>query len=339
MVKRILNTLKQSASQKWRSFYIHHILIVICSLILFAISLIHIFTAPYNVIEKEIIIPKSARTWDTLTRLYNKGILPHPIISISGALLINGSPKIMAGDYVFKAGAAPNEIMLILQKGLVVSHRLTFPEGWTIHEITAHINNDNRFSGTLTTHISEGILFPSTYYIHRNHDRNQLVKKMITIMNKATTKLMTTNQNPFIKTVDDLIIFASLLQREAAAPHELPKIAGVFVNRLKKGMRLQSDPTVIYGLTLGKSNLGRPLTRKDLKIDSDYNTYTRAGLPKGAICCPGLAALEAAVHPDETNELYFVLDHDGKQHRFSVTYKEHLDHIRRIRNTLKVTHE
>ena len=137
----------------------------------------------------------------------------------------------------------------------------------------------------------------------------------------------------------DLIIFASILEREAATPQELSKIAGVFINRLKKGMRLQSDPTVIYGMTLGKSSLGRLLTRQDLKVDSPYNTYTRAGLPAGAICCPGLAALEAAVHPEETNELFFVLDTDEKQHRFSITYKEHLEHIRRIRKTLRVNHE
>jgi UPF0755 protein len=339
MVKRILNSLKQSASQKWRSFCIHPILIVTYTLILFAVSLVHIFTAPYNFIEKEINIPKSARTWETLAKLYNEGVLPHPIITISGALFINGSAKIIAGDYVFKAGASPKEMMSMLQKGLVLSHRLTFPEGWTVHEIITQINTDDRFSGTLTSPAIEGSLFPSTYYIHRNHDCNQLVKKMADTMAKVTTELMTTNQNPFIKTGDDLIIFASILEREAATPQELPKIAGVFINRLKKGMRLQSDPTVIYGMTLGKSSLGRPLTRQDLKVDSDYNTYTRTGLPTGAICCPGLAALEAAVHPEETNELYFVLDHDGKQHRFSITYKEHLEHIRRIRNTLKVTHE
>jgi UPF0755 protein len=339
MIKRSLNNLKQSASLKWRSFCIHPITITICTLILFAVSLVHIFTAPYNFIEKEINIPKSARTWETLAKLYNEGILPHPIITISGALFINGSPKIIAGDYVFKAGSTPKEIMFMLQKGLVLSHRSTFPEGWTVCEIITQINNDDRLSGTLTPLALEGTLFPSTYYIHRNHNRNQLVKKMADTMIKITTELMTTNQNPFIKTGDDLIIFASILEREAATPQELSKIAGVFINRLKKGMRLQSDPTVIYGMTLGKSSLGRLLTRQDLKVDSPYNTYTRAGLPAGAICCPGLAALEAAVHPEETNELFFVLDTDEKQHRFSITYKEHLEHIRRIRKTLRVNHE
>jgi UPF0755 protein len=339
MVKRILNSLKQSASLKWRSFYILPIILIVCTFFLASISLEYIFTSPYNFIEKEINIPKHARTWDTLNKLYHEGILPHPIISLSGALFINGSPKIIAGEYAFKAGASPKEMMTMLHKGWVLAHRLTFPEGWTAHEILTAINNDQRLSGTVSDTLLEGSAFPSTYYIHRHQDRNQLIQTMLKTMDKVAHELMTSNTNPFITSIHNLIIFASMLEREAATPDELPKIAGVFINRLKKGMRLQSDPTVIYGITLGKSNLGRPVNRKDLKVDSDYNTYTRSGLPKGPICCPGLAALEAAAHPATTDELYFVLDHDGKAHRFSITYKEHLEHIRRIRNALKVANE
>lgn len=339
MVKRILNSLKQSASLKWRSFYILPLVLIVCTFLLALISFVHIFKSPYNFIKKEINIPKHARTWDTLNKLYHEGILPHPIITISGALFINGSPKIMAGDYVFQAGASPQEMMTMLHKGWILAHRLTFPEGWTIHDIFAEINKDTRLTGTLSETIAEGNLFPSTYYIHRNQDRNRLIQTMVKTMDKITSTLMQSNQNPFIKSTKDLIIFASILEREAANPGELPKIAGVFINRLKTGMRLQSDPTVIYGITLGKSNLGRPINRKDLKIDSDYNTYTRPGLPKGPICCPGLAALEAAAHPATISDLYFVLEHDGKAHRFSITYKEHLEHIRRIRNALKVANE
>ncbi len=334
MVKRILNSLKQSASLKWRSFYILPLILIVCTFLLALISLVHIFTSPYNFIEKEINIPKNAKTWDTLNKLYNEGILPHPMIILSGALFINGSSKIIAGDYVFKAGASPQEMMTMLQKGWILAHRLTFPEGWTVHEILSEINNDKRLSGTISGTLPEGSVFPSTYYIHRNQDRNQLIQTMTKTMDKVTNALMQSNKNPFIKTSKDLIIFASILEREAANPDELQKISGVFINRLKIGMRLQSDPTVIYGITLGKSSLGRPVNRQDLKVDSDYNTYTRSGLPKGPICCPGLAALEAAAHPATTHELYFVLERDGKTHRFSITYKEHLEHIRRIRNAL-----
>lgn len=303
------------------------------------ISMIHVYTSPYNYKEVEFNISKGSKTWATLKQLHEQGILPHPIITLFGTLFINGSPRVIAGEYTFKAGATPYEVMDKIIKGNVVTHQLTFPEGVTVHEITTLISKDQRLTGTLSTAPKEGSLFPSTYYIHRTQDRNELIQKMTTTMDKVVAELMTSNRNPYIKTKEDLIVFASMLEREAATPAELPKIAGVFVNRLNKGMRLQSDPTVIYGLTLGKQPLNRPLNRQDLKVDSDHNTYTRFGLPKTAICCPGLAALEAAASPEDTPALYFVLEENGKHHLFSVTYKEHLDHIRRIRNSLKVTHE
>lgn len=339
MVKHVLDIIRQSASKKWRSFYILPMILVVFTLIISLISIIHVYTSPYNYKEVEFNIPKGSKTWATLHHLHENGILPHPIITLAGAVFINGSPKITAGDYLFEAGASPYEVMNKLIKGTVITHQLTFPEGLTVHEITSLINQDTRLSGTVNSDPNEGSLFPSTYYIHRNQNRNELVQKMTKAMDKVIDQLMGSNTNPYIKTREDLITFASILEREAATPSELPKIAGVFVNRLKIGMRLQSDPTVIYGMTLGKYKLDSPLTRQDLKVDSDYNTYTRFGLPKTAICCPGLAALEAASNPENTPALYFVLDDDGKRHIFSVTYKEHLNHIRRIRNSLKVTDE
>lgn len=339
MAKRIIDILRQSASKKWRSFYILPAFLAVLTVVISLTSMIHIYTSPYNYREIEFTIPKGAKTWATLNQLYEQGIVPHPLITLPGALFINGSPKILAGDYVFKAGASPSDIMDMLIKGQVITHQLTFPEGLTVHEIITMISQDQRMTGAIKQQPKEGFLFPSTYYIHRHQDRNELIQKMTSTMDKVVAELFATNTNPYIKTKEDLIIFASILEREAANPAELAKIAGVFVNRLKEGMRLQSDPTVIYGMTLGKHTLDRPLTRQDLKIDSDHNTYTRFGLPKTAICCPGLASLEAASKPQETKDLYFVLEENGKHHLFSVTYKEHLEHIRRIRNKLRNTDE
>lgn len=339
MAKRILDTIRQSAAKKWRSFYILPTILAGLAFTLSLISFVHVYTSPYNFSEIEFNIPKGSKTWEILNRLYDQGILPHPIITLSGALFVNGSPKIIAGEYAFKAGATPYEIINMLIKGNAIVHQLTFPEGLTIHEIMTNIAKDTRLTGDIPKAQKEGALFPSTYYIHRNQDRNELIQKMLQTMDAVVAELMRSNTNPYIKTNEDLIIFASMLEREAAHPSELSKIAGVFVNRFKKEMRLQSDPTVIYGITLGKYSLERPLNRQDLKIDSDHNTYTRYGLPKTAICCPGLAALEAASHPEDSNDLYFVLEETGKRHLFSVTYKEHLEHIRRIRNKLRVINE
>lgn len=339
MVKQFLNILQQSASKLLRSFFIQSSIIVVCVFILSFISAMYIYMAPYNFVEKEITISKGEKTWNILSSLYHDSVLPHPIVALFGAILTNGSIKIVAGDYLFKIASSPKEILKMLRKGQTIEHRIIFPEGWSTHEIITRINNDNRLSGVIPNNIKEGTLFPSTYYIHRHQDRSQLIQKMTDTMNQVLDELMTSNHNPFIRTSKDLIVFASILERETAAPEELPKIAGVFINRLKKGMRLQSDPTVIYGMTLGKSSLNRPLTRQDLKVDSDYNTYTRHGLPKEPICCPGLAALEAAAHPAETDELYFVLEENGKKHRFSTTYRDHLKHIRRIQNLLRIANE
>jgi UPF0755 protein len=339
MIKQVLDIVRQSASKRWRSFYIFPALLVGVTLIISIMSMTHMYTSAYNYKEVEFNIPNGSKTWATLNQLHEQGILPNPIVILFGMLFINGSPRLIAGEYTFKAGATPYEVMDKIIKGNVVTHQLTFPEGLTVHEIITLISNDPRLTGSLSTVPNEGSLFPSTYYIHRHQDRNELIQKMTATMDKVVAELLKSNKNPYIKSKEDLIIFASMLEREAATPSELPKIAGVFVNRLNKGMRLQSDPTVIYGITLGKQPLNRPLNRQDLKVDSDHNTYTRVGLPKTAICCPGLAALEAAATPEDTPTLYFVLEENGKHHLFSVTYKEHLDHIRRIRNSLKVTHE
>jgi UPF0755 protein len=331
--------IKKGAPKMWRSFLIPTIIISCLAVLLLIISTIYIFKEPYNPTEIEINIPKGAKTWNILSILHNKGILPYPLLTLTGSLLVNGSSKVLAGEYIFKAGASPAEIMQMLQQGDVVEHKLTFPEGLTVYEIITQINLDNRFKNKINGIPEEGSLFPSTYHIHKHQDRNQLLIKMQETMKKITSELLQKNHNPYIKSAKDLIIFASILEKEAANPEEMPRIAGVFVNRLRQGMRLQSDPTVIYGLTLGKFKLDRPITRKDLKIDSAYNTYTRDFLPIGAICCPGLAALEAAAHPAQTNELYFVLEKDGKRHCFSVTYKEHLEHTRRIRHLKRTINE
>jgi UPF0755 protein len=337
MIKYFLNIVQKSALKLRRSFFILPIALVICTVVLSYISLIHFYTAPYTFNQKEINIPKGTSTWDALSVLHQFKILPHPLITLASTVLFYDSYKIMAGDYLFTVGLSPREVMTMLRTGQVIEYIITFPEGWTVHEILTAINNDNRLSGKVMTAVDEGSLFPSTYNIQCHQPREQLIHTMRTKMDSIVKELMISNQNPFIKTARDLIIFASILEKEAAIPEELPRISGVFINRLKKKMRLQSCPTVIYAKTLGKQKLQKMLTYDDLKLDSEYNTYRRSGLPIGAICCPGINALKAAVHPAKTNELFFIFD--GEKHYFSVTYKEHLERKRNIRNTIRIINE
>lgn len=333
MVKQFINIIKQSASKTWRSFFILPTIAIIITFALALVSLLHMYTSPYTLAVKEINIHKGANTWATLSSLYDEGILPHPLITLMGSFTLYGSSKIQAGEYLFNPGLSPTEVMKMLREGQVVEHIITFPEGLTAHEILIQINNDERLAGENLITVKEGSLFPSTYNIHRNQSKQLLVKTMIDKMNMVITEVMKSNKNPFIKTSMDLIIFASILEKEAANPDELSRISGVFVNRLKKKMRLQSCPTAMYAKTLGKQKFSLPLTYNDLGINSEYNTYRRVGLPIGPICCPGLLALEAAANPLDTNELFFVFD--GKKHYFSVTYKQHLDRKRQIQNAIK----
>lgn len=336
-LKRIVNTLTKNAFQQWRSFFVRSVIILGSILLISLSTILYIYSTPYNTSHKDFIINRGKKRWESLALLHEEGILPHPLISIIGSVFFNGSLKIIAGEYRFEADMSPQEVLRMLELGKVIEHKITFPEGWSVYEIINLINNDCRLAGSIIHEISEGSLFPSTYNIQRNYDRSRLVKLMTDQMAMIASELMKSNQNPFIKTPHQLIIFASILEKEAATPNELPRIAGVFVNRLKKNMRLQSCPTAIYAQTLGKQKFSRVLTYKDLKVDSKYNTYVRDGLPIGPICCPGLNALEAAAHPLETNELFFVFN--GKKHYFSVTYKEHLENKRRIRNAIRTLDE
>ncbi|MCP5322486.1 MAG: endolytic transglycosylase MltG [Candidatus Paracaedibacteraceae bacterium] len=333
MIKKILGFNLQSALTKWRSFFVLGSFALLCVVIGWLTYAYYVYSNPYNPTQKEITIIKGSSTLDALFLLYKEKILPHPYLTITFAIFMRSPFKFVAGEYLFPTNAPPKQIFKILRMGQVLEHKFVFPEGLTTHEIVTSINNDPRLSGALNIKIPEGSLFPSTYKLQRNSDRMQLIKVMQDNMNKLAKELMKTNQNPFIKTEEQLITFASILEKEAAIPEELPRIAGVFVNRLKNHMRLQSCPTVIYAKTLGKTKTSNILTYEDLKIESEYNTYKKNGLPIGPICCPGLNALKAAAYPMNTTELFFVFD--GKQHHFSVTYKEHLNRKNLIKKRSK----
>lgn len=322
MIKKILGINLQSALKKWRSFFILSSFALLCLVIGWLTSAYYVYSTPYNSTQKEITILKGSSTLDTLFLLYKEKILPHPYLTITFAIFMKGPLKLIAGEYIFPHNTSPKKVLKALRLGQVLEHKFVFPEGLTTHEIVTSINNDPRLSGFISVKIPEGSLFPSTYKLQRNYDRMKLIKVMQNSMNKLVKELMKTNQNPFIKTEEQLITFASILEKEAAIPEELPRIAGVFVNRLKNNMRLQSCPTVMYAKTLGRTKASNILTYEDLKIESEYNTYKKNGLPIGPICCPGLNALKAAAQPMNTQELFFVFD--GKQHHFSITYKEHL---------------
>jgi UPF0755 protein len=236
-----------------------------------------------------------------------------------------------SGEYKFTKGITPYQVIRKLEIGRSIVHRLFVPEGYMVSEILEMVNSEERLVGQINGNIPEGYLMPSTYFYTYQDQREKVIEDMRKGMSNALDEVMTKlSEDSPLKTRKDVLILASIIEKEAGNDQERPKIAAVFINRLNKGMKLQADPTSAYAITEGKHKLGRRLKRKDLKIESPYNTYHIYGLPVGPISCPGRASLEAAVNPAKTNALYFVVNGKGG-HSFSKTLREHNRHVQKFK--------
>ncbi|MEA1675218.1 endolytic transglycosylase MltG [Nitrospirillum sp. BR 11163] len=234
-----------------------------------------------------------------------------------------GSQVPKPGEYAFPAHVSLKDVVALLRSGKTVVHRLTIPEGLTSAQIVALIEAEPALSGTITEKPAEGSLLPETYFFGLNYGRAQMVERMRAAMRKAVDEIWEARApGVALKSPEEMVTMASLVEKETGVPAERPHIAAVFYNRLKLGMRLQSDPTVIYILTNGAGPLGRTLTHADLAVESPYNTYVVAGLPPGPIANPGREALRAVANPLASADLYFVADGSGG-HAFATSLAEH----------------
>ena len=215
--------------------------------------------------------------------------------------------------------------------------KLVIPECSTSKEILEIVNNNNYLTGNISKLLVEGTVFPDTYFFQRNDDRNIIISRMQKKMNEVVTSIWK-NSNELLKSPEDLIKLASLIEAEAIENYEKYVISSVFYNRIKKGMKLQSDPTVLYYKNLKNKIKTRKILKKDLLSDNSWNTYTRLGLPLTPICSPGIKAIDAAMNPKRTSFLYFVADGDGG-HMFSDNYKEHLVNIKLWKDKLTKSNE
>ncbi len=238
---------------------------------------------------------------------------------------------IKTGEYEIPARASAAHILAILRSGRSVLHRLTIPEGWTVHQVAEILRANTLLTGETGPPPPEGSLLPETYYFIRGDSR----RKLLTRMRQARRKLLAdlwAARAPDLPYANpgEAVILASLIEKETGKAEERRTVAAVFLNRLQRGMRLQSDPTVIYGLTEGRALLRRPLSRRDLARRTPYNTYLIKGLPPGPIANPGRAALEAALSPPVSDHLYFVADGKGG-HLFARTLEDHERNVARWR--------
>lgn len=274
-------------------------------------------------------------------QLDRDGVITNPLIFKVVARLQRVHTKLHAGEYEIKAGASMAQILDQMARGDVYGRKLTFREGLTSWQIVQMLNKVENLSGeTLTSIPPEGSLLPETYHYMKTDTRQSLVAQMEAAMAKARNELWPGRDQglPF-NTIEEALTLASIVEKETGVAAERGKVAGVFINRLRRGMPLQSDPTAIYALTDGEVReegmgpLGRRLLRKDLEIDSPYNTYKYPGLPPGPICNPGRESLAAVLHPEPHDYIYFVADGTGG-HAFARTLAEHEANVaqwRRIR--------
>ncbi|MEO1225886.1 MAG: endolytic transglycosylase MltG [Pseudomonadota bacterium] len=268
-------------------------------------------------------IPRGAGLSAVADRLAEAGVIDQPYLFMAGVMLNGAQGSLRFGEYAFPASVTGFEAMEIVQSGRSVTYPFTVAEGLTSQQIFALLVADERLTGELDAVPPEGTLLPETYSFVRNASRQSLVDQMTAAMDATIEELWPARAEglPF-DTPEEAIVLASIIEKETGVPEERGEVAGVFVNRLNEGMRLQTDPTVIYAITLGRVRLGRALTRADLEVDSPYNTYQVTGLPPGPIANPGRASIEAALNPTETEYLYFVADGTGG-HAFARTLDEH----------------
>jgi UPF0755 protein len=282
--------------------------------------------------EKVVNIPARAGKRDISDALTKEGVIDvNPWVFIASVFALKASSELKPGEYAFQKNASLHDVIGTMVEGKVVQHAVTIPEGLTSEQIVARLSENDIFSGTVHEIPREGTLLPETYKFPRGTTRDQVVQRLQQAQKRVIAEIWERHSPDLpIKSPAQLVTLASIVEKETSRPDERSRVAAVFVNRLKQKIKLQSDPTIIYGLVGGKGTLGRPIKRSEITQPSPYNTYVIDGLPPGPISNPGRASLEAAANPARTRDLYFVADGTGG-HAFTETYDQHQKNVAKLR--------
>ena len=314
----------------------------------FGVWLYHYAKTPLNLPPQaqEITIKPNSGLKSIANQLVAQQVIPDALSFVILGKLLRKEPYLQAGDYTLNKNVTPYQLLLSLNHGKATQGSITFIEGKTFKQMRAKLAKNDAVKTTIADlsdaevmivvgkgeKHAEGLFFPDTFYFDRNTADTVLLKRAYEIMQTKLTSAWA-NRAPGLpyKNSYEALIMASIIEKETGKASERPMIAGVFINRLRIGMRLQTDPTVIYGMG---DNYDGNIRRKDLTTDTIYNTYTRDGLPPTPIAMPGLASIEAALHPEKTKALYFVGKGDGS-HQFSNSLVEHNRAVAKYQLNLK----
>ena len=281
--------------------------------------------------DKVVNIPRGLGIRDIADVLQREGVIDQPYIFMGGVIALKARGELKYGEYQFSKHASVADVVDTILEAKVVQHAFTVPEGLTSEQIVARLLENTALTGQIKEIPREGTLLPETYRFTRGMTREQIIQRMQQAHRRVLQDVWEHRMPDLpVKTPEQLVTLASIVEKETGRPDERTRVAAVFVNRLKTKMRLQSDPTIIYGLTGGKGSLGRPIQKNEIEQPTPYNTYVIDGLPPGPIANPGRASLEAAANPARTKEIYFVADGSGG-HLFSDNYTEHQKNVARLR--------
>jgi UPF0755 protein len=276
-----------------------------------------------------VVLPSGAGVAEIASDLRRGGVIGSNTAFVLAAEVTGAAHKLKAGEYAFPSHASLHSVITAIAEGRVVRHFITIPEGVTSQVVMETLMRADFLTGVVAAP-AEGAVLPETYEVRRGDDRSAVLRRMIEARDKELAELWA-HRSPGLpyRSPEDAVILASIVEKETAKPDERPRIAAIFINRLKAGIRLESDPTTVYGLTGGRV-LGHGLRVSELQSQTPYNTYVIPGLPPTPIANPGRASLAAALDPLTTNELYFVADGTGG-HVFSSTLAEHQQNVAKWR--------
>jgi UPF0755 protein len=286
--------------------------------------------------DKIVNIPARAGKGDIAEALQKEGVIDvNRWVFIGGVFALKAATELKPGEYEFRKNASLRDVIGTIVEGKVVQHAVTIPEGLTSEQIVTRLSDNDIFTGTVREMPREGTLLPETYKFPRGTTREQVIQRMQQSQKRVLAEIWERRNSDIpVKTPEQLVTLASIVEKETGKADERSRVAAVFVNRLRQKMKLQSDPTIIYGLAGGKGTLGRPIKRSEIMQPSPYNTYVVDGLPPGPIANPGRASLEATANPARTRDLFFVADGTGG-HSFTETYDQHQKNVAKLRTMEK----